>query len=75
MFRIVYVSAASEPFSDQQLKELLQKSRQNNVAAGITGMLLYKDGTFMQTLEGPELAVKILLIRSGATHGTASSSS
>jgi len=70
MFRIVYVSAATVPFSDQQLEELLQKSRRNNVAADITGMLLYKDGTFMQSLEGPELAVKTLLakIRSDPRH-------
>ena len=58
MFRIVYVSLAATPFTDHQLQELLEKSRRNNLAADITGMLLYRDGKFMQTLEGPELAVQ-----------------
>jgi hypothetical protein len=54
MYRMVYVSSATELFSDTQLKSLLSKSRQNNTAHGITGMLLYKDGNFMQCLEGPK---------------------
>lgn len=31
--------------------------RTNNERAGITGMLLYKDGNFMQLLEGEKEAV------------------
>jgi hypothetical protein len=54
MYRMVYVSSATELFSDTQLKSLLSKSRQSNTAHGITGMLLYKDGNFMQCLEGPK---------------------
>ena len=57
MYRLVYVSSAVEPFSDGQLEDLLKKSRQNNAAVGLTGMLLYKDGNFMQCLEGPKEAV------------------
>lgn len=49
---MVYVSSATELFSDAQLESLLLKSRRNNEALGITGMLLYKDGNFMQCLEG-----------------------
>jgi hypothetical protein len=40
------------------LSDLLKKSPARNAAAGITGLLLYKDGQFMQVLEGPEAAVK-----------------
>jgi hypothetical protein len=70
MFRIIYSSSATTPFSEQQLDELLQVSRRNNLAADITGMLLYKDGNFMQTLEGPEIAVQRLVekIRSDPRH-------
>jgi FAD-dependent sensor of blue light len=60
MYRIVYVSSATEPFSERELEDLLEKSRQNNSKLGITGMLLYKDGNFMQCLEGPEEAVGTL---------------
>jgi hypothetical protein len=57
MYRLVYVSSATEFFLDTQLENLLFRSRQNNATLGITGMLLYKDGNFMQCLEGPKDAV------------------
>jgi hypothetical protein len=70
MFRTIYISSATAPFSEQQLEELLLKSRRNNFASDITGMLIYKDGDFMQTLEGPEIAVQTLMakIRSDPRH-------
>lgn len=54
---ITYASSATEPFSDEALKALLIKARDNNSKLGITGLLLYKDGNFMQSVEGPESAV------------------
>lgn len=57
MYSLVYVSTAVIPFSNLQLIELLKKSRENNDGLGITGMLLYKDGNFMQVLEGEEDSV------------------
>jgi len=60
VFQLVYVSSASEPFTKEQLRELLTGSHWRNTQAGITGLLLYKDGNFMQVLEGEEAAVKKL---------------
>ena len=60
MYLLIYVSSAVELFSDEALELLLMKSRQNNTASGITGMLLYKGGNFMQLLEGPKVAVLAL---------------
>jgi hypothetical protein len=40
------------PFSEGDLVELLTQSRENNTLAGITGLLLYKEGKFLQVLEG-----------------------
>jgi hypothetical protein len=57
MYLLVYVSSAVNLFSDDELAELLEKSRKNNHRLGITGILLYKDGNFMQFLEGPKEAV------------------
>jgi hypothetical protein len=37
---------------------MLKEANENNTKSGITGMLLYKDGQFMQVLEGPEEAVR-----------------
>jgi hypothetical protein len=61
MFFTVYVSSAVHLFSDEELTALLETSRRNNAQAGITGMLLYKDGNFMQFLEGPKDKVCALL--------------
>lgn len=60
MFYLVYVSSAVRNFSRVELVALLAKSRENNARRGITGMLLYKDGNFMQALEGEETAVRAL---------------
>jgi hypothetical protein len=60
MFALVYVSSATNPFSREELAQLLEKARTNNAARSITGMLLYKDGNFMQVLEGEREAVEQL---------------
>jgi hypothetical protein len=54
---LVYVSSATHLMAESELIDLLRTCRDNNAEAGITGMLLYKDGNFMQALEGPEDAV------------------
>jgi Sensors of blue-light using FAD len=59
-FYFVYVSSAFVPFTKEELLALLAKSREKNARLGITGMLLYKDGNFMQVLEGEESAVRAL---------------
>ena len=63
LYRLLYVSSASHRMSAQELAELLQQSRRNNERLGITGMLLYKDGDFMQVIEGEEPAVRALYAR------------
>ena len=52
MFHLVYVSSAVNLFSEEQLDQLLEVSRKNNTACGVTGMLLYFEGNFIQALEG-----------------------
>ena len=44
---------------DQDLAELLSEARKNNKQKSITGMLLYKDGRFLQLLEGHEKQVQV----------------
>lgn len=60
MFRLLYVSSAVRSFSKSDLADLLATSRANNSKQGITGLLLYKDGDFLQVLEGNETQVKKL---------------
>jgi hypothetical protein len=52
MFSLVYVSRSNQNFKEDQLLELLRTFRENNLRLQITGLLLYKDGNFMQLLEG-----------------------
>ena len=61
MFRLIYVSSAINHFSKDELVALLRKARDNNSQLAITGILLYKDGDFLQVLEGEETAVRKLL--------------
>ncbi len=57
MIYLVYVSSATRLLSEAELIELLQTARTNNQRDGITGMLLYSDGNFMQVIEGDEALV------------------
>lgn len=57
MFWLAYVSSATQLFSKADLVDLLIRSREKNSRLGITGLLLYRDGNFMQVLEGEEKAV------------------
>lgn len=60
LFSLTYVSSAVELFSKSELKHLLAVSLENNAKRGVTGMLLYKEGNFMQVLEGAEREVRIV---------------
>lgn len=61
LITLIYGSAAVEPFSEAELVALLEKAREKNRRLGITGMLLYRDGNFLQVLEGEAEAVDALL--------------
>nr|WP_315251554.1 EAL domain-containing protein [uncultured Duganella sp.] len=52
LYFLLYVSEAVSPLTRPQLDQLLNRTRSNNGAAGITGCLLYEDERFMQILEG-----------------------
>jgi hypothetical protein len=56
----IYASAASHAFETAELAELLQAARANNARLGLTGMLLYAEGSFFQVLEGPADVVDAL---------------
>ena len=59
MLRIVYVSTAATP--QAELPAMLLRARAKNRTLDITGMLIHKDGYFMQVLEGQERPVGELL--------------
>jgi hypothetical protein len=54
LYHLAYQSTATGLPTEQDLEELLVQSRAANLRHGITGLLLYCEGHFMQVLEGRE---------------------
>ena len=63
MIRVTYLSQASSPLSADDLLGLLDQCHRNNTAKGLTGMLLFGNGTFLQSLEGEKSVVDPLVDR------------
>jgi len=49
---LVYVSSAVRLLSPKEIEYLLRRARERNLEYGITGVLLYIGGNFMQYIEG-----------------------
>lgn len=60
---LVYTSTAAKNVNDEMLKEILTVSREKNRQRNVTGMLLYRDGIFLQALEGEAEVVDALYTR------------
>jgi len=63
MRQLLYVSNTAPEISLGELDNVLTSSRRNNALLGITGLLLFIDGGFLQILEGEERAVRELYTR------------
>lgn len=61
--QIIYASAAAPTLTQTDLESLLTRARESNERAGVTGMLLHHEGTFLQALEGPQETVEPLFAR------------
>ncbi|HEY9191749.1 MAG TPA: BLUF domain-containing protein [Methyloversatilis sp.] len=55
---VVYVSTASRLMAVPQLESLQIESGDLNLESGVTGVLLYSDGVFMQHFEGTAAAMQ-----------------
>jgi Sensors of blue-light using FAD len=60
LVRLLYVSRAAEPSASEATESILGQSRQHNPALGITGILCYGGGIFLQAIEGGRNAVSEL---------------
>jgi hypothetical protein len=63
LVRLTYASRAVAGFDPDELQAILRQSKHNNPGHGITGLLCYSGGIFMQTLEGGRPAVNQLYNR------------
>ena len=59
LVRLLYCSRAVDP-SPEAIEHILSQSRQHNPVTGITGILCYGGGIFLQAIEGGRMAVSEL---------------
>lgn len=60
MYQLIYISSATKSLTREDFLELVAHAQKQNAAMGITGVLMFKDGNFMQVLEGEqELIAKL----------------
>lgn len=67
---LIYTSLSARDMSSQELMDILTTSRTKNAERDITGLLLYKNGNFLQVLEGGSAAISELyeIIRRDPRH-------
>jgi hypothetical protein len=58
LFQVIYVSAASGLLKPTDLPVILAQAREHNRKEGISGLLLFHEGTFVQVLEGPKSSIE-----------------
>ena len=61
MIRITYLSQATPNFASIDLIHLLEQCHLNNPKRGLTGLLIFGNDTFLQTIEGEEDIVEELI--------------
>lgn len=61
LYELIYLSQSEPAQLDQRhLEDILRASRRSNADRGITGVLLYENGQFLQLLEGERDTVRQL---------------
>ena len=63
MIQVSYISQTTVPMPPEALLSLLDECRRNNEKLGVTGLLLYANGTFLQAIEGEAEVVDALIER------------
>jgi len=63
MFQLIYTSREKQAFDPLGLKSLLLRARIRNHEVGVTGILIYHSGMFLQALEGEAAAVQSIFSR------------
>ena len=59
-YQLIYASTASPDLTEADVMAIMRKAQQNNKRRGITGLTLYKNGNFMQIIEGEREVVESL---------------
>ena len=52
LYQLIYVSTATAEYDADTIRSILESSVRRNAENGVTGLLLYSQGSIMQVLEG-----------------------
>ncbi|MDE2401511.1 MAG: BLUF domain-containing protein [Burkholderiales bacterium] len=63
LVRLLYASRATQPLGPDAIDAILARSRKDNPALGVTGLLCHSGDIFMQVLEGGRAVVNELYTR------------
>lgn len=66
MHQLIYTSEARQDLMPDDLFRIVEQSARNNPSADITGFLIYRNGRFLQFLEGPLMSLETLLAQLAA---------
>lgn len=61
MHQLIYTSQARADLSHQDVFRIVEQSARNNPSRDVTGFLLFQGGRFLQMVEGPRMALDMLL--------------
>ena len=68
LVRLMYASRALPNVTQEDLTAILRRSKTHNPQSGITGVLCFSEGIFLQVLEGGRSAVNKLYNRIASDH-------
>ena len=57
---LIYKSVPVDHISEKNLLEIAERSKENNIDKGLTGLLVFGNNTFVQVLEGAEQDIETL---------------
>ena len=66
LVRLMYASRAADSVDQDELLAILKQSKAGNASSGITGVLCFSGGIFLQVLEGGRMPVNALYNRIAA---------
>lgn len=54
MYQLIYASTAARALDEETLEALVTRARDKNARLGITGVLVYRNGSFLHVMEGED---------------------
>lgn len=61
LYHFVYCSRAADGLDDAEVDRIVEAAQRNNLARGITGVLVFGSGIFFQWIEGPAAQMQDLV--------------